>query len=45
MVESANDDPDQVEPRLREALDAHGLQLFARIGVELPLQMLIWHNL
>ena len=33
MVElSANGDADQVEARLREALDAHGLQLFARIG-------------
>ena len=32
MVElSANGDADQVEARLREALDAHGLQLFARI--------------
>jgi hypothetical protein len=32
MVElTANGDADQVESRLREALDAHGLQLFARI--------------
>jgi uncharacterized protein (DUF302 family) len=32
MVElTANRDADQVEERLREALDAHGLQLFARI--------------
>jgi len=32
MVElSAKGDADQVETRLREALDAHGLQLFARI--------------
>ena len=32
MVElTANGDADQVEARLREALDAHGLQLFARI--------------
>jgi hypothetical protein len=28
---TANGDVDQVEARLREALDAHGLQLFARI--------------
>src|SRR5262245_48550446 len=28
---TANGDADQVETRLREALDAHGLQLFARI--------------
>jgi uncharacterized protein (DUF302 family) len=32
MVElSASGDADQVEARLREALDEHGLQLFARI--------------
>jgi uncharacterized protein (DUF302 family) len=32
MVELiAGGDADQVEARLREALDAHGLQLFARI--------------
>jgi uncharacterized protein (DUF302 family) len=32
MVEvTAGGDADQVEARLREALDAHGLQLFARI--------------
>jgi uncharacterized protein (DUF302 family) len=32
MVElTANGDADQVEARLREALDAHGLQMFARI--------------
>jgi uncharacterized protein (DUF302 family) len=32
MVEmTATDNADQVEVRLREALDAHGLQLFARI--------------
>src|ERR1700747_2916519 len=32
MVElSASGDADQVEARLREALDGHGLQLFARI--------------
>jgi len=32
MVElSASGDADQVEERLREALDEHGLQLFARI--------------
>ncbi len=32
MVElPASGDADQVEARLREALDAHGLQLFARI--------------
>jgi uncharacterized protein (DUF302 family) len=32
MVElTANGDADQVEARLREALDEHGLQLFARI--------------
>ena len=28
---NANGDADQVEARLREALEAHGLQLFARI--------------
>jgi uncharacterized protein (DUF302 family) len=28
---TANGDADQVEARLRTALDAHGLQLFARI--------------
>jgi uncharacterized protein (DUF302 family) len=28
---TASGDPDQVEARLRAALDAHGLQLFARI--------------
>jgi uncharacterized protein (DUF302 family) len=82
MVElSAKGDAEQVEARLREALDAHGLQLFARIdhatgarkagveldanvllifgntsvgtplmqadprvGVELPLRMLVWHD-
>ena len=82
MVElSANGDADQVEGRLRDALDAHGLQLFARIdhaagarkagvqlqpdvllifgnprvgtplmqadprvGIELPLRMLIWQD-
>src|SRR6516162_1657012 len=82
MVElSANGDPDQVEARLREALDAHGLELFARIdhaagarkagieldadvllifgntrvgtplmqsdprvGIELPLRMLVWQD-
>ena len=82
MVElSAKGDADQVETRLREALDAHGLQLFARIdhaaggrkahielepdvllifgnarvgtplmqadprvGIELPLRMLIWQD-
>jgi uncharacterized protein (DUF302 family) len=82
MVElSAKGDADEVEARLREALDAHGLQLFARIdhatgarkagveldanvllifgntsvgtplmqadprvGVELPLRMLVWHD-
>ena len=80
MVElTASGDADQVEARLREALDAHDLQLFARIdhaagahkahveleadvllifgnvhvgtplmqadprvGIELPLRMLIW---
>src|SRR5215470_7655067 len=32
MVElTASGDADEVEARLREALDAHGLQLFARI--------------
>jgi uncharacterized protein (DUF302 family) len=32
MVElTASGDADQVETRLREALDEHGLQLFARI--------------
>ncbi|MBV9810910.1 MAG: hypothetical protein JO286_27315, partial [Solirubrobacterales bacterium] len=32
MVElTASGDADQVEARLREALDEHGLQLFARI--------------
>jgi uncharacterized protein (DUF302 family) len=78
---SANGNADQVEARLREALDAHGLQLFARIdhaagarkadveleanvllivrqperrhplmradprvGIELPLRMLIWQD-
>ena len=82
MVElTASGDADQVEARLREALDAHDLQLFARIdhatgarkadieleadvllifgnarvgtplmqadprvGVELPLRMLIWQG-
>ena len=82
MVERiANGDVDQVETRLREALDAHGLQLFARldqaagarkadvelgpdvllifgnvhvgtplmqadprVGIELPLRMLIWQD-
>jgi uncharacterized protein (DUF302 family) len=82
MVElTANGDAGQVEARLREALDAHDLQLFARIdhatgarkagielqpnvlltfgktsvgtplmqadprvGVELPLRMLIWQD-
>jgi uncharacterized protein (DUF302 family) len=82
MVELiASGDADQVEARLREALDAHGLQLFARIdhaagarkadveldpnvllilgntrvgtplmqadprvGIELPLRMLIWQD-
>jgi uncharacterized protein (DUF302 family) len=82
MVElAASGDADQVEARLREALDAHGLQLFARIdhaagarkasvelqpdvllifgntsvgtplmqadprvGIELPLRMLIWQD-
>ena len=33
MVElNASGDVDQVEARLREALDAHGLQLFARVN-------------
>jgi uncharacterized protein (DUF302 family) len=32
MVElTASGDADQVEARLREAIDTHGLQLFARI--------------
>jgi uncharacterized protein (DUF302 family) len=82
MVElTASGDAEQVEARLREALDAHGLQLFARIdhatgarkadvefeanvllifgntrvgtplmqadprvGIELPLRMLIWQH-
>ena len=82
MVElTASGDADQVEARLGEALDAHGLQLFARIdhaagarkadvelepnvllifgntrvgtplmqadprvGIELPLRMLIWQD-
>jgi uncharacterized protein (DUF302 family) len=82
MVElTASGDADQVEARLREALDEHGLHLFARIdhaagarqagvelkanvllifgntsvgtplmradprvGVELPLRMLIWQD-
>ena len=82
MVELiASGDAEQVEARLREALDAHGLQLFARIdhaagarkagieleadvllifgnvrvgtplmqadprvGIELPLRMLIWQD-
>src|SRR5689334_6262691 len=82
MVElTASGDAEQVEARLREALDAHGLQLFARIdhaagarkagvelnpdvllifgnarvgsplmradprvGIELPLRMLIWQD-
>jgi uncharacterized protein (DUF302 family) len=80
MVElTASGDADQVEARLREALDAHDLQLFARInhaagkadveldanvlpifgnvsvgtplmqadarvGIELPLRMLIWQD-
>jgi uncharacterized protein (DUF302 family) len=29
---TASGDADQAEARLREALDAHGLQLFARIN-------------
>jgi uncharacterized protein (DUF302 family) len=78
---TANGDAEQVEARLREALDAHGLQVFARIdhaagarkadvdlepnvllifgktrvgtplmradprvGIELPLRMLIWQD-
>ena len=78
---TASGDAEQVEARLREALDAHGLQLFARIdhatgarkadveleanvllifgntrvgtplmqadprvGIELPLRMLIWQD-
>ena len=82
MVElTASGDADQVDARLREALDAHGLQLFARIdhaagarkadvelgpdvllifgnvhvgtplmqadprvGIELPLRMLVWRD-
>ena len=55
MVEViASGDADQVEARLREALEAHGLQLFARIdhatgarkaGVELePDVLLIFGN-
>jgi uncharacterized protein (DUF302 family) len=82
MIElTASGDADQVEARLREALDAHGLQLFSRInhaagarkahveleanvllifgntrvgtplmqadprvGIELPLRMLIWEE-
>lgn len=82
MVElAASGDAEQVEARLHEALDAHGLQLFARIdhaaggrkagvelepnvllifgnvhvgtplmkadprvGIELPLRMLIWED-
>jgi uncharacterized protein (DUF302 family) len=82
MVElTASGNADQVEARLREALDAHGLQVFARIdhaagarkadieleadlllifgnpsvgtplmqadprvGIELPLRMLIWED-
>jgi uncharacterized protein (DUF302 family) len=82
MVElTASGDADRVEARLREALEAHGLQLFARIdhaagarkadvelepdvllifgnvrvgtplmqadprvGIELPLRMLIWQD-
>jgi uncharacterized protein (DUF302 family) len=47
---TATGDADQVEARLREALDAHGLQLFARIdhaagarkaGVELDANVLL----
>src|SRR5262252_3573437 len=51
MVErTASGDAEQVEARLREALDAHGLQLFARIdhaagarkaGVELEADVLL----
>jgi uncharacterized protein (DUF302 family) len=78
---TASGDAEQVEERLREALDAHGLQLFARVdhatgarqadteleanivltfgnarvgtplvqadprvGIELPLRMLIWQD-
>jgi uncharacterized protein (DUF302 family) len=78
---AASGDAELVEARLREALDAHGLELFARIdhaagarkadaeldadvlllvgnarvgtplmqtdprvGIELPLRMLIWHD-
>ena len=51
MVElTAGGDADQIEARLREALDAHGLQLFARIdhaagarkaGVELQPDVLL----
>jgi uncharacterized protein (DUF302 family) len=81
VVLTAKGDAEQVETRLREALDAHGLQLFARIdhatgarrsdveldanvllifgntsvgtplmqadprvGIELPLRMLIWQD-
>ena len=55
MVElTASGDADQVEARLREALDAHGLQLFARIdhaagaaeaGLPLrPTELLIFGN-
>src|SRR5690242_15079880 len=82
MVElTASGDAEQIEARLREALDAHGLQLFARIdhaagarkadvdlgadvlvifgntrvgtplmqadprvGIELPLRVLIWED-
>jgi uncharacterized protein (DUF302 family) len=81
VVLTALGDPDQVEARLREALDAHDLQVFARIdhaagarkadlqmeadvllifgntrvgtplmqadprvGIELPLRMLIWQD-
>jgi uncharacterized protein (DUF302 family) len=78
---TASGDADQVEARLREAIDAHGLQVFARIdhaagarkadvdlepdvvlifgnprvgtplmqadprvGIELPLRMLVWQD-
>ena len=51
MVElTASGDADQVEARLREALDAHGVQLFARIdhaagarqaGIELEADVLL----